>query len=169
MYRIGQPQPPDAALLAGCPVFPGVYRHEAHLVADHHRHPVADRRLLCHSSGQPCRRPAEDRQRASRRRRIEAALEAANTASPNTLTTLGPGRVRVAALVLARQMLIEENFAIAERALNAVVKVLPEDAEAKRLIAGSSRTRSRPPAGGGSRRWLDLEWYEPAFNTCARE
>ncbi|MBN2563801.1 MAG: hypothetical protein JXQ75_23025 [Phycisphaerae bacterium] len=69
-------------------------------------------------------------------------------------------------LALARQMLTEEEFATADRALQAVVKVAPNHPEACRLATGIQTARREVPSRvQQAERWLILERFEPAFNT----
>ncbi|MFQ5501923.1 MAG: tetratricopeptide repeat protein [Phycisphaerae bacterium] len=66
---------------------------------------------------------------------------------------------------LARGLLGEEDFLAAERALRSVLKVDSNHAEARRLLGviGTAR-RAAPERVERARRWIEVEWFEPAFN-----
>ncbi|MCG8407319.1 MAG: tetratricopeptide repeat protein [Phycisphaerales bacterium] len=67
---------------------------------------------------------------------------------------------------LARGMIAEENFTAAERALLSVLKVDDDQKEARRLIGTIESARKEVPHRvEEAKRWITLEWFEPAFNT----
>jgi len=69
-------------------------------------------------------------------------------------------------LALARRMMSEEDFETADRALDAILKVAERHPEARRLAGRiESARRDVPTRVAEARRWLELEWFEPAFNT----
>ncbi|MFQ5411737.1 MAG: hypothetical protein ACE5EC_05550 [Phycisphaerae bacterium] len=68
-------------------------------------------------------------------------------------------------LSLARGMLGEEAFAGAEGALRSIRKVDPDHPEARRLLGViRSARRAAPARVDQARRWIEVEWFEPAFN-----
>lgn len=69
-------------------------------------------------------------------------------------------------LSLARQKMTEENFSVAERALLAVLQIDENHPEAQRLTKAIRTSRRQTPRRvDEARRWITMEWFEPAFNT----
>ena len=67
---------------------------------------------------------------------------------------------------LARGMMADEDFTGAERALSAVLKEDADNAEATRLKRAIEEARLEAPERvEQAQRRLELEWFEPAFNT----
>ncbi len=67
-------------------------------------------------------------------------------------------------LALARRMLLNEDFATANRALAAAREVAPDHPEVGRLIRAILRAQDIVPARlKQADRWLAAEWFEPAF------
>ena len=66
---------------------------------------------------------------------------------------------------LARSMIAEENFTAAEQALLSALKINDDHAEARRLISVINSARKEVPRHvEQAKRWITLEWFEPAFN-----
>lgn len=69
-------------------------------------------------------------------------------------------------LSLARGWLREERFDDVAKALTAILSVAPGQPDALRLQrAIDDARRSIPKRIDGAKRWIDIEWFEPAFNT----
>ncbi|MFQ5423394.1 MAG: hypothetical protein ACE5F9_05375 [Phycisphaerae bacterium] len=67
-------------------------------------------------------------------------------------------------VALARRMLLNEDFATANRALAAAREVAPDHPEVGRLIRAILRAQDIVPARlKQADRWLATEWFEPAF------
>ncbi len=99
--------------------------------------------------------------------RVEAALAAAQTAlkaHPNDAVV----REEVVELhvSLAGVMLSEESYTAAERCLWAALKIDSDHDEARRLSRTLATARERVPERvAAARRWIEIEWFEPAFTT----
>ncbi len=106
-------------------------------------------------------------QRHLRDNRIEAALKAAQDALDRF-----PRDAEVRDefidlhLALARTMLAEERFDVVLQALAAIERVDPDHPLVRRWRSAIDKARSEAPvAVARARDWIDLEWFEPAFNT----
>lgn len=68
-------------------------------------------------------------------------------------------------LSLARAMLAEERFDIVETAVRAIQRLEPGHPDARRWQRAIVKARRDVPAAvEEARRWIELEWFEPAFN-----
>ncbi|MBX3396602.1 MAG: tetratricopeptide repeat protein [Phycisphaerae bacterium] len=114
---------------------------------------------------------AEDlRQTAARliaEEKIDAALEAAQRALQ---ANPADDRVReefvALHLALARRLVADERFALAEKTLEAAERAQPSDPEPRDLLHRIAAGRAAAPVRvETARKWLALEWYEPAFVT----
>ncbi len=99
--------------------------------------------------------------------RVDAALTAAQEALSRNPDDDDVRREFISLhLALGRRMISEENFETADRALAAILKIALRHTEARRLAEQINQARSKVPLRvAEARRWLDLEWFEPAFNT----
>jgi len=69
-------------------------------------------------------------------------------------------------LSIARSWLAEERFDDAATALDAALRAQPNETDALRLRQSiEAARRAAPTRVARAREWIDLEWYEPAFNT----
>lgn len=67
-------------------------------------------------------------------------------------------------LSFAREMMREERFSAAEQACRAVLKVDAAQREARRLVGILEKARRTVPRRvEQARRWIEIEWFEPAF------
>src|SRR5262245_43896897 len=67
-------------------------------------------------------------------------------------------------VALASRMMRDQQFAAAERVLAAVLKVDPDQAEAKRMTETIRAGRAKVPARiKEARQYLRLEWFETAY------
>lgn len=68
-------------------------------------------------------------------------------------------------IALARNWIAQERFTDALAALDAVIRVQPGQLDATRLKQSIDAARRAVPARvQQAREWIELEWYEPAFN-----
>lgn len=97
--------------------------------------------------------------------KVEAALEAAQKALSERPKDDAVREEFISLhLSLGRRLVAEEQFALAERALESVVRI-DENCHAARALIRTIRDgrRSAPNRVAQAREWIELEWFEPAF------
>lgn len=133
--------------------------------ADDHDHP--------HGTPPPAKSPAAQRLREALleelgRGNLDRAVEMALKAASGTLNPAVHAECLHLLSSIARQSLRSKDYVIADKAVAAMLRLAPGDPAAVAMSKSIATARTAVPERlKDVRRWLAVEWYEPAFQTLS--